>query len=194
MGSVMTAPDWYLMRGTGVVTLLLLTAVVVLGIGATNRWRPARAPRFVTLALHRSISLLAVCFLAIHIVTALIDPYAAVRVFQVVVPLPLGPYPFWLGLGALSLDAVAALVVTSLLRHRLSLRTWKSVHWLGYASWPLAFAHSLGMGSDSSTVWFLALAGASAAAVALAVGMRLLGARRPYPKFLGTALETGGPA
>jgi sulfoxide reductase heme-binding subunit YedZ len=194
MGSLTTAPDWYLMRGTGVVALLLLTAVVVLGVGTTNRWRPARTPRFVTLALHRSISLLAVCFLAIHIVTALIDPYAAVRAFQVVVPLPLGPYPFWLGLGALSLDAVAALVVTSLLRHRLSFKTWKAVHWVGYASWPLAFVHSLGMGSDASTVWFRALAATSAAAVALAVARRLLGARRPHPKHLGAALENGGPA
>ncbi|HXY81499.1 MAG TPA: ferric reductase-like transmembrane domain-containing protein [Gaiellaceae bacterium] len=194
MGSLTAAPVWYLMRGSGVVTLLLLTAVVMLGVATTSRWRPGRLPRFVTLGLHRSISLLAVVFLAVHIVAALADPYAQVRVLQVVLPLPLGPYPLWLGLGALSLDFLVAVIVTSLLRHRLGRRTWKSVHWLAYASWPLAFAHGLGMGSDARTAWFLALASASLAAVVLAAAWRLLGSRREHDKYLGAPLESGGTA
>ena len=110
------------------------------------------------------------------------------RVVQILVPLPVGPYPLWLGLGALSLDVLAAVIATSLLRHRLSRRVWKSVHWLSYASWPLAFAHSLGMGTDSSSAWFLGVAVTCAAAVAAAAAWRLTGVGQTAPKHLGAQL------
>jgi sulfoxide reductase heme-binding subunit YedZ len=60
----------------------------------------------------------------------------------------------WLVAGALSLELVAAVVVTSLVRHHLPYRTWRAVHWVAYAAWPLALAHGLGMGSDDGTWWF----------------------------------------
>jgi len=176
---------WYLMRGSGVVTLLLFTIVLVLGIATTNRWRPGRLPRFVTLGLHRNLSLLAVVFLGVHIATALLDSYAKVGVAQTLVPLPSAKYGLWLGLGALSLDLTVAVIVTSLLRHRLSQRVWKSVHWLAYASWPVAFGHSVGIGTDKSAGWFEITAIACLGLVAATLVWRLLALRRPYPKYLG---------
>jgi sulfoxide reductase heme-binding subunit YedZ len=79
-------------------------------------------------------------------------------------------------------------IVTSLFRHRLSRRVWKTVHWLSYASWPLAFAHSVGMGTDSSSAWFLGVAVTCAAAVAAAAAWRLTQAGQATPKYLGTPL------
>jgi sulfoxide reductase heme-binding subunit YedZ len=189
LGGLTGNPAWYLMRGSGVVALILLTGVVVLGILTTNRAQIGGLPRFVTVGLHRSISLLSVVFLAIHIGTAIVDPYAAVSVVQVVLPLPSSGYAFWLGLGALSLDVIAAVTVTSLLRQRLSQRVWKTVHWVSYASWPLAFAHSLGMGTDSSSTWFLAVALICTAAIVVATASRLLHAGRALPKSLGSPLR-----
>jgi sulfoxide reductase heme-binding subunit YedZ len=189
MGSLTTSPAWYLMRGSGVTTLILLTGVVVLGIATSNHAQIHRLPRFATVGLHRSVSLLAVVFLAIHVVTAIVDPYASVRVVQVVLPLPSGPYPLWLGLGALSLDVVAAVIVTSLLRQRMSRRAWKSVHWLAYASWPLAFAHSVAIGTDSSSAWFIGVAVTCSAAIVSAAVWRLTWADRALPKSLGSPLR-----
>jgi methionine sulfoxide reductase heme-binding subunit len=176
---------WYLMRGSGVVTLILFTAVVVLGIATTRRFRAGRMPRFVTLALHRSVSLLAVVFLGIHIATAVADPYAKVGLTQVLVPVPSAKYGIFLGLGALSLDLLVAVMVTSLLRHRLSRRIWKGIHWFAYASWPIAFFHSVGIGTDKTSGWFADTAAVCAGLVAAAIFWRLLDLRRPYPKFLG---------
>lgn len=163
---------WYLMRASGVVSLLLLTVVFVLGIATTSRWMPPRLPGFATLGLHRSLSLLAVVFLVVHVVTAVVDPYAAVGLAAVVVPFVAGRSPFWVGLGAVSLDLVVALIVTSLLRARLGLRLWRAVHWLAYLAWPLAIGHALGIGSDTGTPWLQALAGGCVAAVAAAVVWR----------------------
>ena len=164
---------WYLMRATGVVTLVLLTAVFVLGIATTTRWRTRRLPGFATLGLHRSISLLSVVFLTVHIATAVIDPYAAVGVAAIVLPFVAGKGAFWVGLGALSLDLTLALIVTSLLRHRLSLRVWRGVHWIAYLSWPFALFHSLGVGSDTGTLWLRAVAGGCVLAVGAALVQRL---------------------
>src|SRR5262249_596089 len=66
--AVLTAgPVWYLMRASGLVALILLSCVVVLGVATANRFRPGALPRFVTLTLHRDLSLLAVAFLAVHV-------------------------------------------------------------------------------------------------------------------------------
>jgi methionine sulfoxide reductase heme-binding subunit len=143
-------PVWYLMRASGVVALLLLTVSFSLGIATSNRWRPRGTALYVTTTIHRNASLLAVVFLAIHILTALIDRDAAVSLASAV--LPIGP-GLWLGLGALAFDLVAAVVVTSLIRKRLSYRLWRAIHWCAYAAWPFAIWHGIGMGSDAGTWW-----------------------------------------
>ena len=151
MNHVLTSgPVWYLMRASGVVSLLLLTAVSALGVATASRLRPGRAPRFVTLGLHRNIALMAVVFLTVHVLTAIIDPQASVRAVAAVVPMPSDRYALWLGLGALALDLVIALVVTSLLRQRLAPRVWRTLHFLAYLAWPVALLHGAGMGTDST--------------------------------------------
>src|SRR5262252_9565891 len=66
---------WYLTRASGAVALVLLTASVVLGIAAIARLRGPRIPRFVVDGIHRTASLLAVVFLVVHILTAVLDSF-----------------------------------------------------------------------------------------------------------------------
>jgi sulfoxide reductase heme-binding subunit YedZ len=164
---------WYLMRASGIVSLVLLTAVVVLGIATVNRWRPGGLPRFVTTSVHRSISLLAVVFVAVHVGTAVADPYAFVSVASVFVPFVAAKSALWVGLGALSLDLVIALIATSLLRRHLRPALWKGIHWLAYVSWPVAVVHGVGMGTDASSLWLQAVTGVCVVAVLLAAASRL---------------------
>jgi methionine sulfoxide reductase heme-binding subunit len=164
---------WYASRATGVVALVLLTLVLLLGI-LVNRRRPLPGlPRFATPSLHRSLSLLAVAFVAVHVVTAIADPYVTIGVVAVLIPFS-SPYkPFWLGLGAISLDLVIALIGTSLLRARVGRRVWRAIHWLAYASWPIALAHSVGASTDLRSGWLLWLAIGCIVAVACAVSWRV---------------------
>src|SRR5437763_14537482 len=60
---------WYASRATGVVALLLLTAVMVLGILVNRQGRLPGLPRFGATSLHRSVSLMAVAFIAMHVIT-----------------------------------------------------------------------------------------------------------------------------
>ena len=167
---------WYLTRGTGVVAQLLLTAVLVLGVLGTTRWRSERWPRFVVAGLHRNLTLFAIAFVVVHVMTSVVDTYASIRLVDAFVPFVSAYRPIWLGLGALAFDLLLALTITSLLRARVGLRLWRAVHWLAYAAWPLALVHGLGTGSDSRFGWLAILTLGCAAAVAAAVAVRLLGA------------------
>jgi sulfoxide reductase heme-binding subunit YedZ len=164
---------WYLSRGTGAVSLVLLTISVVLGVVNVRQWSSPRVPRFVVDGLHGTVSLLVLATLAVHIVTSVLDPFAPIRLVDAVLPFGSGYRPVWLGLGALALDLLIALVLTSLLRARLGYRGWRAVHWLAYACWPIALIHGLGTGSDVRGGFMLPLSVACAVAVAIAVAARL---------------------
>jgi DMSO/TMAO reductase YedYZ heme-binding membrane subunit len=175
------SPLWYLTRSAGVVSLLLLTGSTVLGVMATVRWRSERWPRFVTSGLHRNVSLLALAFLVVHIVSAVADGFAPIGWLDSVIPFH-GTYrSVWLGLGAVAFDLLLALLVTSAVRQRLGYPAWRVVHWLAYGCWGLAVVHGLGTGTDPKATWMQAVTIACVGAVVLAVWWRVV-AGWPAPR------------
>jgi DMSO/TMAO reductase YedYZ heme-binding membrane subunit len=165
---------WYFTRGSGAVTLLLLTASLCLGIAGRARLGGSRFPRFGIADLHRNLTLLAIAFLGIHVATTVADTYTPIGIRDAFIPFVSSYRPFWLGLGALACDLLLALVVTSLLRARIGLRLWRRVHWLAYACWPVALFHALGTGSDPRAGWLQVLAIISVGAVLAALAVRLV--------------------
>ena len=164
---------WYLARGTGAVALVLLTASVVIGIVGTVRFASPRWPRFAIDAVHRDISLLVLVVLAIHIITSVLDGFAPISLLDGVIPFVTPYRPLWMGLGTLAFDLLLAIAITSVVRRRLGYRAWRAVHWLAYASWPVAVLHGLGTGSDVKQWWMLGLTAACIVAVLVAVWTRL---------------------
>ncbi len=155
-------------------SLLLLTAVVVLGIATTTRREGQIWPRFLSARLHRNVSLLALVFLELHIAAAVLDPFAHLGLRDAVIPFVSNYRPLWLGLGVVAAELVMALAITSALRSRITYRVWRTLHWIAYACWPLALLHGVGTGSDVRTSWFTVLDIACVGAVFSAlVGWRL---------------------
>jgi methionine sulfoxide reductase heme-binding subunit len=182
---------WYLTRSTGAMALLLLTLAIALGVVDVKRWSTSRWPRFVVDSMHRNISLLAMVFLLLHILTSVLDGFASIPLIDAFIPF-IGSYrPFWLGLGAVAFDLLLAVTITSLLRQRIGYTSWRAIHWLTYASWPIALLHGLGTGSDVKSTWLLALSLACVALVAAAVLVRvLIGPERA--RLRGAALGGAG--
>lgn len=178
---------WYVTRGTGVVALLLLTASVILGVVSSLGWRTDHWPRFAVNVVHRNLTLLAVGFVVVHVVTTVLDAYAPVSIVAAVVPF-VSPYrPVWLGLGAVAFDLLLALVASSLARAWIPTRAWRTVHWAAYVAWPVALLHAFGTGSDARVGWFAWLGIACVVAVALAVAVRAMRAVRTDLRVGGTA-------
>jgi methionine sulfoxide reductase heme-binding subunit len=166
---------WYTTRGAGAVSLVLLSAVVVLGLLARVRFEAHGWPRFLSAAVHGDLALMTLVFLLLHIVTAVVDPFTHLGLAALV---PFGSYyrTLWLALGAIAFELLLAIVATSLLRRHAGARVWRGIHWLAYASWPLAVLHGIGTGSDSTARWMLVIDVACVAAVGVALIWRVVAA------------------
>ena len=181
---------WYTTRGAGTVSLVLLSAVTVLGLLARSRVEGPGWPRFLTPALHRDIALLSVVFLALHIVTAAVDPFTHIGLLAALVPFGSYYRTLWLGLGTVAFELMLAIIATSLLRHVIGTRAWRAVHWLAYASWPIAVIHGLGTGTDARTVWLLGTTIGCIVAVLTALTYRVLSPGDPLAGERRTAALT----
>jgi DMSO/TMAO reductase YedYZ heme-binding membrane subunit len=163
---------WFAARGAGIVSLLLSTAVVCLGLLTAARWQRPGWPRFLTVELHRSVALVSVVFVGLHVLTAIVDPYAQLGLLAAIVPLASTYRPVAVAFGVISVDLLIAVLATSLIRDRIGQRMWRAVHWLAYAAWPLAVVHSLIAGSDAFAPWMLAMIAACCAAVVVTLAWR----------------------
>jgi sulfoxide reductase heme-binding subunit YedZ len=112
-------------------------------------------------------------FVGIHVLTSVLDTFVNISWAAIVVPFTSSYARFWVGMGAISLDLMIAVFVTSLLRARMRPRTWRAIHWLAYLSWPVALAHTFGMGTDSREGWVIVLGVVCVASVAAALIWRL---------------------
>jgi sulfoxide reductase heme-binding subunit YedZ len=157
---------WYLNRATGIVALVLMTLTVVLGALVRRQVRLPGLPRFGVVALHRNVSLIAALLLLTHIVSAVVDSYVSIAPLAAVVPFTSGWRPIAVGLGALAVDLLVLIVLSSLVRGRIPVRLWRGIHWTSYLLWPLAFLHGLTAGTDMHAAWVLGLALICAGAVA----------------------------
>jgi sulfoxide reductase heme-binding subunit YedZ len=176
MAAVNVGPSvyWYLTRASGAVALVLLTASMVIGIAAIARLRTPGVPRFVVDGVHRTASLLAVVFLVVHIITAVLDSFVSISLLDAVIPFTGSYRPLWLGLGAVAFDLMLAVAITSLIRDRMGQVAWRAVHWLSYAVWPVAVVHGFGTGSDVRQTWLEAINVACILAVLAAVAGRAM--------------------
>ncbi|TCO53661.1 ferric reductase-like transmembrane domain-containing protein [Actinocrispum wychmicini] len=172
----MTLTLWYVARGSGIVSLALFTMTFALGLLTAGRVTSPSWPRFVTETLHRNLSMAAVTFIVVHVLTIVFDTYVTIRPLEALVPF-IGTYsPLFLGLGTLAFDIILTLIITGLLRARMPYRAWRLVHWIAYLGWPVAVVHGVFIGTDQ--MWVLVTAGVSVAIVVACGGFRVAALRR----------------
>jgi len=164
---------WYIDRGSGLAALLLLTTSVVLGVVSVVRVHSERWPRFALAQLHRNLSLLALTFGVVHVVTSVVDSFVSIPVAAAVVPFASGYKPFWIAMGTIGADLMLAVLITTALRRRIGFQTWRSIHVLSYACWATSAVHAIAIGSDArSAVWGVMIVAACIGAVGGALVQR----------------------
>ena len=87
--------------------------------------------------------------------TSVADSFVDIAWWQAFVPARSGYRPVWVGLGTVAVDLLLAVVLTSLLRHRLGLNAWRSVHLLVWPAWLVGVGHAMALGTDleAQTPW-----------------------------------------
>lgn len=170
---------WYLLRAFGLVALLALTAATTLGAVSTVGRDPEA--RLLRQLVHRSVAVLGLVAVGLHIVLVVVDGYVDVPLTATVVPFISGYRPLAVGLGTLALYAVVIAALSGAVRGRLAgfpraSRRWRAVHLAAYAGWGLSVGHGLLAGTDAGTWWALAVDIVSLASVATALLVRGFGA------------------
>jgi methionine sulfoxide reductase heme-binding subunit len=181
---------WYATRASGIVTIVLLTVTMILGITTTSRSRARNWPGFAQQELHRRISILAMAFLAIHVLTSLLDTYVHIGWLAIIVPFASAYGRFWVAMGTVALDLMVAVLLSSLLRSRIKARTWRGIHWLAYGCWPVALAHTFGLGTDAGEHWVMILGFLCVVSVGVALLWRTKSVAGRGPKAPPVVIES----
>jgi len=181
--SAQPSPLWFVDRSAGEITLLLMSAVVILGI--VRSALPASMPLIVE-GLHINIAFLTVIFGGLHLLGAILDPFARLGLIDALVPFVSAYRGAWLGLGVISAYLYVAALVTSGPQRRIPRVYWLWLHRLMYAGWGIALVHSLGTGSDVRNEVFLLLNIVAVAAVLVAfLAFRVTEGWKASPRLWG---------
>jgi DMSO/TMAO reductase YedYZ heme-binding membrane subunit len=161
---------WYTSRATGIVALVLFTAVVALGTLVANRVGGKSVGRFELNEIHRSLSLVAMIFLVIHIVTTVLDTYAPTGWLSAVLPFASHYERLGVAIGAIAFDLMIAVWISSLLKTRVRHQSWRFIHWFSWLAFASAVLHAYLTGADTKNGAGLALV-VACALVVLAAGV-----------------------
>ncbi|MBW4030266.1 MAG: ferric reductase [Acidobacteria bacterium] len=178
---------WYATRATGIVALLLFTGVVMLGTLVANRVGGTFIGRFEVNEVHRSLSIVAVVFLLLHIITTILDSFVSTGVLASVIPLTSSYKRVPVALGTVAFDLILAVWISSLLKLRLKNQTWRFIHWFSWLAYAISLMHVYTTGTDTHQGIGTLLVLGCAIVVALAGVWRFLG--RPTRAAGRTALS-----
>jgi sulfoxide reductase heme-binding subunit YedZ len=174
----MTDLIWIIARSTGTAALVALTLSVLSGMalrsGALAWLSHNRGVR----AVHDLTSLLWLPLAIAHVIALLLDPYAKVGLVDLLVPFRVSYGSFAIGLGTISLQLVAIVLLSTWLRASLTQQGWLAIHRLSYVAFVAAFAHGLLAGTDLAQPVLAALAWVVGAVLLIVAFRRLTAAKR----------------
>lgn len=169
---------WYVTRASAVLAWVMMTAAVLWGITLSTRvFRGADNPAWLQ-DLHRFLGGTAVVLTLIHMVSLMLDPWLAMPIDQLLIPLIAEYRPVPVALGILSFYVLVAVQLTSLAKNRLPKRFWKAVHYLSYVAVLAVTIHGAYAGTDAGAGWYQAVATVIVTASVLALLVRIVMARR----------------
>ena len=172
-------PWWLASRAAGIVAFVLITTAVLLGLFmASNIYRRPGLKRNLV-KLHEQVALTALVAVGAHGVLLLGDAWLRPGLSGIAIPFTIAYRPVWVGLGILAGYLALILGPTYYLRRRIGTKRWRLIHRATVVVFVLAVAHSLGSGTDGTSLWFRTLAIASATAVVVLFAIRY---RRKAPR------------
>ncbi len=141
---------WFITRSAGIIAYILLWLSMVWGLAIPTKLFGNRLNGEFTFDFHQALSLLSLGFLGLHIFILTADRYLPYTLAQILVPF-LSPYrPIWVGIGTLALYLLILVTVTFYLRQRISMKTFRYIHFTSMIAYLGAVAHAFMAGTDSS--------------------------------------------
>ena len=169
---------WLASRASGLLALILVTLSAGLALAVANRL--VRNPD--VRVYHQQLSVCAIFMIGLHGVTLLGDPWLHPAPTGIAVPFSLSYRPLWTGLGIIAGYLALVFGLTFYIRQRIGRRLWRRLHRLIIVAYILAVAHTLGAGTDASTIWLRCWIALTAPVILILFLMRVRSSvRRPRP-------------
>jgi methionine sulfoxide reductase heme-binding subunit len=161
---------WVLARVAGLGSYAALAVALVTGIALRTAVLDWLASNRVLRSLHEYTTVLWIPLAFMHLVSLVLDSTARIGVLDLVLPFHSSYGTIAIGLGALAVDLLLVVTVTSLLKRHIKPDLWKWLHRLAYAAFALIFVHAVLSGTDFSDPVVSAISWAVAAGL-LALGL-----------------------
>jgi predicted ferric reductase len=141
---------WYITRSAGLAAYILMWLSVAWGLAVSSKILDNLLHRSFTYDFHQFLSLLALGFVALHVIVLMFDQYLPYSVAQILVPF-ISPYrPVWVGIGVIALYLSLLVTVTFYLRGRIGMKAFRYIHMASLLGYLGALVHSVLSGTDSS--------------------------------------------
>ena len=179
---------WLAARATGIVTFLLLTFQICLGLilsHPTNKstWKLSKR----IYPWHEHLWVFVMAFLLVHIVSIVLDPYAKVTVAGALIP-GLSEYRSSpIALGTMALYAFLLTAITARYTKLLPAGVWLTIHRLSLFVFVLVWLHAVLAGSDSAELGLLYVG--TGLAVVFSGAYRYWASRQRRPTFTTSLTE-----
>ena len=170
---------WYVTRAAAISAYVTLSSTVILGLGRSlSRTARLRTPWTLDEA-HQFLAVLTAGFVALHLLSLVLDPLLPFPLLNLVVPVDEPYRPLAVDLGVLGLYAVVVVLLSSWLRRRIAYARWRMLHYTSFVAFVLVTAHGIFAGSDTGETWMHFVYLGAAGAVVLLVLVRLLWSPQP---------------
>ena len=146
---------WITSRAAGVAALLLASVGVSLGLLMGGKMMRGRGPDL--RVAHETISIATIVAIAVHAVALLGDHFMNPSLADITVPFVSGYRTVWTTIGIVAGWSTIILGLSFYARRWIGARRWRSMHRFTVLAWGLGVIHSLGEGTDSGEIWFLAM-------------------------------------
>lgn len=175
---------WLVSRAAGIVALALISLSVLIGLTmATKILRRPGLPRKLA-RLHEHVALVALAAIAVHGLSLLGDKWLHPGVRGIIVPFSMGYRPLFTGLGIIAGYLAALLGLSFYVRRTIGTRLWRKLHRATVAVWILGVVHTIGAGTDATTVWLRLMMLVMGAPIVFLALLRVLQRGKPSPRPL----------
>lgn len=165
---------WLVSRAAGIVALGLISVSVLIGLTMATKIlrRPGLGRKLAR--LHEHVALVALAAIVVHGASLLGDRWLRAGVKGLIVPFTMGYRPLYTGIGIVAAYLAVLLGLSFYVRRRIGTRLWRKLHRATALVWILGIAHTIGSGTDASTVWLRLMMLAFGAPIVFLLLMRLL--------------------
>src|SRR5689334_11099600 len=144
---------WYISRASGLMSYLLVWLSTLWGFAISSEIFDSFLKREFTYDFHEHLSLLSLGFVVVHVVTLFLDRVEPLSLLEVLIPFVSNYRPFWTRIGIIAFYLSILVTVTFYLRSRISMKSFRTIHYLSIVAYVGALFHGLYAGTDSLLNW-----------------------------------------